>query len=289
MAYACIKIELNKVIVAVIPKFELSKSTEELRNRINDDQLVEGQFSFVAVPNKPDENNTKVEDIVSDDECEESCESESSNRRVVIVKLLTTDESNGDNNWPQGETLHGTAGDIAPNVSASRQTPEKNEWKTHFHYQFSHQIKGLKMYTDQQIKKARGMRSDYFKFWNERVKELCREMPGASRKKIIRQIEEDWRKKQSAILNTEAAFFEKNHCGKKPDGLKPGTLNKNLQAIQHEQRELLHIEEQLQKKGNSAVVKKRLIANKQRARSQLKRAQETMRKNLNKKKTANKE
>jgi multidrug resistance efflux pump len=109
-------------------------------------------------------------------------------------------------------------------------------------------------------------------------------MPNASRKKISSQVDEEWRKEQNNILSAEAKIVEEIGGGKSPEGLKPGTLHKNMKAIDHARSTLEETEAKLANKAISAEEKQRLLANQKRARAQLKRAQESMRKNLNVKK-----
>jgi hypothetical protein len=73
-----ITIENNSSVVAVIPAFELTRNLEELRNKIDEDKLLEGKFTFTGVTHK-EEKDTAIEDVVLlDDE-----HGESSNRKVV--------------------------------------------------------------------------------------------------------------------------------------------------------------------------------------------------------------
>ena len=151
-----------------------------------------------------------------------------------------------------------------------------------FRRQSTWELKKIKIYTDEEIGSARGMRSQYLKFWNQRVKQLCRLTPNASRNTITTQVNDEWRKEQNSILSEEASIVQ-NVGGKLPEGLKPGTLHNNQQAIDLAQSELDQTQQKLEMKNICAEEKKRLLANKKRARSQLKRAQEAMRKNLSSK------
>ena len=57
--------------------------------------------------------------------------------------------------------------------SPSNEVEEK--WIAAFRYQLSWELKRIKIYSDDKVKKARGMCSEYLKFWNKQVKELCRQ------------------------------------------------------------------------------------------------------------------
>ncbi|CAB4013741.1 Hypothetical predicted protein [Paramuricea clavata] len=264
---ACIKIENNGSVVAVIPAFELTRNLEELRNKIDEDELLEGKFTFTGVTYQ-EEKDTAVEDVVLFDD--EHCES--SNKKVVKIQVTSAEEC---------EVNDICTGYTAKTPSSSNDEVEK--WKSAFRYQSPWEVKRIKIYSDDEVRKARGMRSEYLKFWNKRVKELCRQIPNASRKKITSQVDEEWRKEQNNILSAEASILEKIG-GKSPEGLKPGTLHTNMKAIDDARSDLEATEAMLANKDISAVEKQRLIANQKRARSHLKRAQESMRKNLNAKK-----
>lgn len=269
---ACIKIENDGSVVAVIPVFELSKSLKDLRNKIEEDELLEEQFAFTALikhKEHHEEHETTVEDVVlSDDE-----HAESSYRRVVRIRVETIDKCEND------------SGKAIAKIEKKPSSPDKSvvqQWKAVFNYQSPLELKRIKLYADDEIKKARGMRSEYLKFWNSRVKELCRQMPHASKDKITAQVNEEWRKEQTTILSIEATTLKEMGI-KSPESLKPGTLHKNMQAINRAQSDLEQIEATLAK-NLSAAEKQRHIGNQKRARSQLKRAQENMRKNMNAKK-----
>ncbi len=224
---ACIKIQNNSSVVAVIPAFELALNLKELRNRIYEDELLEGQFAFTGITYQ-EENEIAVEDVVIVDDKH----GESSSRKVVKIQVTTAEEcevGEVDSRLHSQEKKETECTAKAP--SSSNEVEEK--WKAAFRYQSPWEPKRIKIYSDDEVKKARGMRSEYLKFWNKRVKELCRQMPNASRKKISSQVDEEWRKEQNNILSAEAKIVEEIGSGKSPEGLKPGTLHKNMKAIDH--------------------------------------------------------
>ena len=110
------------------------------------------------------------------------------------------------------------------------------------------------------------MRSTYLKFWNERVKELCRKLPSAY-KTVCNIVNKEWREEQ-AILETEKALLDILGANS-PVGLKPGTLNNNMATINAVSQELNEIEEMLSEPKISKNKEKvqRLIARQQRAGS----------------------
>ncbi len=83
----------------------------------------------------------------------------------------------------------------------------------------------------------------------------------ASRKEISSQVDEEWRKEQNNILSAEAKIVEEISGAKSPKGLKPGTLHKNMKAIDDAQSILEETEAKLANKEISAEQKQQLLAN----------------------------
>lgn len=269
--YACIKLYTDDSIVAVIPRFELTNRLEDLRKKIDEDDLVEEPYTFDRV-SQSGEKETNVEDVAIDDENGGG----SSDRQVVKVFLKIEEHERAQSTCKDSKEKATDIGEKKPNM-------DEEKWKAAFKPQKPWEVKMIKIYSEEEVKRARGMRSTYLKFWNKRVKEICRQTPSASKAKISSQVNNEWRKEQTTILKTEANILDTTG-EKSPEGLKPGTLNNNMASINAASNELKEIEERLSEPTISSSEKKRLFANQKRAQSQMKRAQEVMRKNLKAKK-----
>ena len=284
--YACIKLYMNDKVVGVIPRFELTDLLVSLRQQIDEDELVEVPFSFLRIipetenVNISSEEVVKVEDIAIEDE-----NGGSSNKHVVKVQLNLHELLPGSPN-PSSNEVQIKSNEVAGKViDKTQKTAEEDVWKVAFRFQRPWEVKMIKIYSEEEISRARGMRSTYLKFWNKRVKEVCRKSPSASKKTVCNIVNKEWREEQKAILETEKAILDTSGANS-PVGLKPGTLNNNMATINDVSQELKEIEEMLSEPKISKNKEKvqRLIARQQRARSQMKRAQEVMRKNLKAKK-----
>ena len=235
---------MNDKVVGVIPRFELTDLLVSLRQQIDEDELEEVPFSFLRIipetenVNISSEEVVKVEDIAIEDE-----NGGSSNKHVVKVQLNLHELLPGSPN-PSSNEVQTKSNEVAGKViDKTQKTAEEDVWKVAFRFQRPWEVKMIKIYSEEEISRARGMRSTYLKFWNKRVKEVCRKSPSAS-KKTVCNIVKEWREEQKAILETEKAILDTSGANSRV-GLKPGTLNNNMATINDVSQELKEIEEML--------------------------------------------
>lgn len=156
----------------------------------------------------------------------------------------------------------------------------------------SWELRGVKIYSLEEIEVAKGIEKKRRVFWNDMAKKMCKET--TKPKQIIgKTINDEWRKHQANLLLEEqdllsAATEAENKGGNIPCGrkLKSGTIGKNAQRIRNNQDELAKITAQIDKVKKQEPGQKRKIELNELERtkkfciSDMKKAQDVMRKNL---------
>ena len=148
--------------------------------------------------------------------------------------------------------------------------------------------KGLKIFTDQQIRAVSGYERLYRIFWNRKAEELCRSPSFAkwSKTAITGVIVTEWSLKKTALLfNHSKRLIDKKHEKKgkqKSDTVYPGSL-----SMLNEHKSLLRLDEQLRslkRPDNTTRDKKQKIQAleelMQGRMTELKKRQEALRKGL---------
>ncbi|CAB4000959.1 Hypothetical predicted protein [Paramuricea clavata] len=120
-----------------------SRNLEELRNKIDKDELLEGKFTFTGVTHQEEKNNAIEDVVLFDDE-----HGENSNRKVVKKQVTRAEEC---------KVRDICTGYTAKTPSSSN---EVEEWKSAFRYQIAVVRMG-------KVGKASGMRSEYLTCWNK--------------------------------------------------------------------------------------------------------------------------
>lgn len=286
-----VKLFEGEEVVGVIPSFQETETLESLRKLIVEEDVIEDEFVFLwcGKVSQFQEGVLKVEDIggeimmvggkkvlrvevgIGMGQVESESDGEYGGGQDMEQKSTertTRDGEREEQKIKQPQELKRKATEVGGKVLAK----EERSFAKAFHRQKPWELKQIKLYSEQQVVSSRGMRQEYFKFWNKRVKEFCLENPSYSKQRICAQINEQWRQKQQEILKTEADM--------KHNSKKPGTISNNMQRIEAANQELQALQNELGGAGLSQGKKERLLAEKQRLRSELKKAQETMRKNL---------
>lgn len=157
----------------------------------------------------------------------------------------------------------------------------------------SWEIRGVKVYTEAEIAKAKGMEKKRRLFWNDEAKKLCKDTT-KSKGQVAKSIDIAWRERQSTLLleeeallsqmnsttNTDPELFCKRKC-------KPGTLKKNADRIRQHTVALDEVNTQLSAspinvfQGPSEAKKRKVLVDRKKYHlTELKKAQDAMRKNL---------
>lgn len=153
----------------------------------------------------------------------------------------------------------------------------------------SWEVRGIKIYSEDEIVRSNGFEKKRREFWNNMAKTLCKETQ-KSRAVIAKEINEAWRDyKTSLLLAEEKILSETDTLGTSTkETMKPGTLVKNADRIRHNKNVLdatnVEIEDirRSQDKGPQRKRKLEMLEEKKRFyQSDMKKAQDSMRKNLN--------
>ena len=144
------------------------------------------------------------------------------------------------------------------------------------------EVKGIKIYSQQEIDAAVGYENQRREFWNQEAKNLSRSTI-LSREHIAKRINELWRKEKATILQNEldAKLASGGHQAT-PNTKK--TVCKNLERVKKLSDEINDVEENISRmekqKNTDSGSLSRLKHQKSCLMSQLKKAQDCMRKNL---------
>jgi hypothetical protein len=154
----------------------------------------------------------------------------------------------------------------------------------------SWEIRGVKVYTEAEITKAKGMGKKGRLFWNDEAKKLCKDTT-KSKGQVAKSIDIAWREHQSTLLleeeallsqmnsttNTDPEFFGKTKC-------KPGTIKNNADQIRQHTVALDEVNTQSSVnifQGPSEDKKRKVLVDRKKYHlTELKKAQDAMRKNL---------
>lgn len=157
----------------------------------------------------------------------------------------------------------------------------------------SWEIRGVKVYTEEEIARAKGMERKRRLFWNAEAKKLCKDTT-KPKGQITKTIDVAWRKHQSTLLleeeallsqiksttNIDTEMFGKRKC-------KPGTIKKNADRIRQHTIALDDVNTQLSanpidiiQEPDKSKKRKMLVDRKKYHLTELKKAQDAMRKNL---------
>ena len=193
--------EGNKVI-GIIPAFDPELALKNLRREIEDDFELK-DFDFQAI-----ETDRKIgvqEEVIKVDSL---LQSTSSNEVLVIniTKHLST-------SYPTSEsssTTHASTSESAPlspgpsTLSTSTRLSVTNFLRS----PTSWQIRGVKIYTTEEIERTKGLEKKRRLFWNTEAKKLCKETK-KSKGDIAKAIDLAWRQHQSSLLLEEEALVSK--------------------------------------------------------------------------------
>lgn len=149
------------------------------------------------------------------------------------------------------------------------------------------EVRGIKIYSLSEVESATGYEKTRREHWNKEAKSLCCST-SLSRSEVAQKINESWRKEKRRILEDK---LESIRCGKEAGpskSLKKSTLENNMERIRHIESELSAIEEEISKSKNkiesptNQSTIRRLQSRKSYLCSQMKKAEDSMRKNLRK-------
>ena len=266
-----IKIFLDGEAVGVLPAFNEGDTLSNLRDEILDDLGLES-FAYLhqASPielNK--ESILKVECVAKQVGGENDC---------LSIELTSSSFSEPGDQHPQGD-CHST--------KLETDTGQTNMF---LRRPQSWEIRGIKIYTSQDIEVAKGMEKQRRLFWNDMAKKLCKETK-KSKQDIVQIINEAWRKEQTSLLIGESKDLlnAAEDMQAKESKLKPSTLAKNIQRIRKSQNELEKVntniaETQNKRPGEANLKRKHELEELYRAKkyylSEIKKGQDAMRKNL---------
>ena len=153
----------------------------------------------------------------------------------------------------------------------------------------SWEIRGVKIYTQIEVEKAKGMEKKRREFWNNEVKRLCRETK-KSKNDVMKEVNIAWRKYQGTLLLEEGNLLQKlqndESKGQTSTTCKPGTIQKNFDRIRQHKNDLDQVINEIENtKCDSVIGKKRKLDeldDKSYLLAEMKKAQDAMRKNLRK-------
>ena len=153
----------------------------------------------------------------------------------------------------------------------------------------SWEVRGVKIYTQNDVQKAKGMEKKRREFWNKEVKRLCRET-NKSKNNIMKEVNIAWRQYHGTLLLEEENLLQKLQVDNNSQTIskcKPGTLQKNFDRIRQNKNELDQVINEIDHtKAGSVVGKKRKLDELEDKKScllgEMKKAQDALRKNLKK-------
>ena len=173
------------------------------------------------------------------------------------------------------------------------------------------EFRNLKIYTDAEIKKGRGQEQAYRTFWNEKVKKMAKNRQ-ISNKEIYKRANDEWRHHRSKVLVKDSidmeeivksTYTEKREDEETEDGpqakkLKAGTVPSNISRVKAASASLESLLAELNRKTEELkktfdpILKKeiqtelsQLQMSLDSSKSEMRKAQETLRKNLKTKKS----
>ena len=149
------------------------------------------------------------------------------------------------------------------------------------------EVRGIKIYSLSEIESATGYEKPRREHWNKEAESLCCST-NLSRSEVVQKINESWRKEKRRILEHKLENISSGKEAGPSKSLKKSTLENNMERIRHIESELSAIEEEISKSKykiesptNQSTIK-RLQSRKSYLYSQMKKAEDSMRKNLRK-------
>jgi hypothetical protein len=298
-----IKVYLDGKTVGILPAFEEGVTLSELRNEIWEDFGL-NNFRYLH-ENEP--INLSTETLVKVGSVAK-CEGKNSN--CLSIELT----SSGVLCRSSNNTAFSSAGhDVSPVSDASLAVDQADESQVFTETQSdsssskptsmflrspsSWEVRGIKIYTSHEIESAKGIEKQRRIFWNDMAKKLCKETK-KSKQVIAQIINESWRSEQTSLLITKSKDLldAAKEIERTDSKMKPNTIAKNIQRIKGSQKELERINAEIKEasalvgqspQGNRICKRKHELELEelQRAKkyhlSDIKKGQDTMRKNLN--------
>ena len=190
-------------VIGIIPAFDPELSLKNLRREIEDDFELKN-FDFQAI-----ETDRKIgvqeEEVIKVDSL---LQSTSSNE--VLVINITKHSSTSCPTSESSSTTHASTSESAPlspgpsTLSTSTRLSVTNFLRS----PTSWQIRGVKIYTTEEIERTKGLEKNRCLFWNTEAKKLCKETK-KSKGNIAKAIDLAWRQHQSSLLLEEEALVSK--------------------------------------------------------------------------------
>ncbi len=144
------------------------------------------------------------------------------------------------------------------------------------------EVKGIKIYSQQEIDTAAGYEKQRREFWNQEAKNLSRSTM-LSRERIAKCINEHWRKEKATLLQNELDAKLASGGHQATSNTKK-TVCKNLERVKELRDKIADVEESISRmekgKNTDSGSLSRLKQQKSCLMSQLKKAQDCMRKNM---------
>ena len=299
-----IKVHLDGKTVGVLPAFDERDTLSNLRNEIREDfGLIDFCYLRESLPiNLSTETFVEVGSVTKCEGENNDCLSIELTSSAVLSQSkndagfssachdvsfvsdasLAVDQSDDDEIFTETQLQSDSSKLKQPNTPTSMFLRSPSSWE----------VRGVKIYTSQEIESAKGMEKQRRIFWNDMAKKLCKETKNS--KQVIAQIiNESWRKEQTGLLITKSKDLldAAKEMEKTNSKMKPSTIAKNIQRIRDSQKELERIDAEMKEAleqsplGDGINKRKRELEELQRAKkyhlSDIKKGQDAMRKNLN--------
>ena len=199
------------------------------------------------------------------------------NVSFVLDASLAVDQSDDDEIFTETQLQSDSSKLKQPNTPTSMFLRSPSSWE----------VRGVKIYTSQEIESAKGMEKQRRIFWNDMAKKLCKETKNS--KQAIAQISRG-EKEQTGLLITKSKDLldAAKEMEKTNSKMKPSTIAKNIQRIRDSQKELERIDAEMKEaleqspQGDGINKRKRELERAKKYHlSDIKKGQDTMRKNLN--------
>ena len=157
------------------------------------------------------------------------------------------------------------------------------------------ELRGLKIYTEDEIKIAKGSQKEYRRFWNKKIKELGKNN-SLSNQKVCERVNEEWRFYKTTLLVRETEDAEKSEStrlksgdNRRQNGPKAKRMKTEQRAhdlekqISQRDKDLQHAVGSSASQGEIKADLSRLQSSLDSTKSEIRKAQDTLRKNLKKK------
>ena len=302
LGMSCLKINNEEgQTVGVIPIYCGETTLAKLREEIEYDFLfVHGGYKF----NTSEEMFTNVASVAHE------MVNHSTEKNFFCVTIFKRSKLSGECASTKGpadpsKTTIDATGSMASNTTPLTGTPKTDQNNpcsstskvtgSFLRSPTSWEIRGVKIYTQVEIEKAKGMEKKRREFWNKEAKRICRQTK-KSKNEVAKEVNIAWRKHQGTLLLEEESLLQKmqkdaseaeGHECQSQIKCKPGTIQKNFDRIQQHKNELDQVINEIENtKCGSAIGKKRKLDELSDKKSyllvEMKKAQDVMRKNLRK-------